>query len=56
MQGFSLDQQTIEEIEVIEKYEGYIVRQKREADNQRKLEEMMMPQDIDYLNNKQKEL
>lgn len=50
LQEFDLDEQTIEEIEIIEKYEGYIVKQKKEAENQVKLEKMLIPEDIDYLN------
>ena len=48
LQGFDLDEQTIEEIEIIEKYEGYIVKQKKEAENQIKLEKMLIPEGIDY--------
>ena len=44
-----LDVQTKEEIEIIEKYEGYIVKQKRSAENQIKLETTLIPQDIDYI-------
>ena len=44
-----LDEQTKEEIEIIEKYEGYIVKQKRSAENQIKLETTLIPQDIDYI-------
>ena len=47
---YELDEQTIEEIEIIEKYEGYIVKQKRDAANSIKLEELKIPTDIDYLN------
>jgi len=47
---YGLDEQTIEEIEIIEKYEGYIVKQKREAENLLKLEKMIIPEDIDYVN------
>ena len=50
LQAFSLDEQTIEEIEVKAKYEGYIVKQIREAENMKKIEEMRIPQDFDYLN------
>ena len=44
-----VDEQTIEEIEIIEKYEGYIVKQKRSAENQIKLETTLIPQDLDFL-------
>ena len=47
---YELDDQTIEEIEIIEKYEGYIIKQKRDAQNAIKLEELKIPNDIDYLN------
>ncbi len=52
LQDFNLDEQTIEEIEIIEKYEGYIIKQKKEAENQSKLEKMLIPnpKEIDYLN------
>ena len=50
LQGFSLDDNTVEEIEIIEKYEGYIVKQKREAENHIKLEEMKIPDDFDFMN------
>ena len=49
LRDIELEEDTIEEIEIICKYEGYIAKQIREADNQRKLEEMKMPVDIDYL-------
>ena len=47
---FSLDEQTIEEIEIIAKYEGYIAKQIKEAQNMIKLEEMKIPEDFDFLN------
>ncbi len=52
LQDVELDEQTIEEIEIIEKYEGYIVKQKKEAENHVKMEKMLIPnpQSIDYLN------
>ena len=50
LHGFSLDDFTVEEIEIIEKYEGYIIKQKREAENHIKLEEMKIPSDFDYMN------
>ena len=46
----SLDEQTIEEIEIIAKYEGYIAKQIKEAQNMIKLEEMKIPEDFDFLN------
>lgn len=50
LKDLNLDEQTIEEVEVIEKYEGYIVKQKREAENLVKLEKMLIPENIDYIN------
>ena len=50
LSGFSLDEQTIEEIEIIAKYEGYIAKQIKEAQSMVKLEEMKIPQDFDFLN------
>ena len=50
LKDVELDEQTIEEIEIIEKYEGYIVKQKREAENLIKLEKMIIPDDVDYPN------
>ena len=50
LQDFELPEDTIDEIEIIVKYEGYIAKQIRDADNQRKLEEMKIPSDIDYIN------
>ena len=47
---YDLDEQTIEEIEIIEKYEGYIVKQKRDMMNSIKLEELKIPSDVDYSN------
>ena len=50
LQGISYDNPTIEEIEIIAKYEGYIVKQIHEAENMRKIEEMKIPEGLDYLN------
>lgn len=50
LRDFSLDESTINEIEIIEKYEGYIIKQKHEAENLRKLEELKIPQNFDFLN------
>lgn len=49
LSDFNLDEGTIEEIEIIAKYEGYIIKQIKEANNFKKLEEMHLPNDIDYL-------
>ena len=50
LEDIELDEFAIEEIEIIAKYEGYIVKQIREAKNMAKLEEMKIPSDFDYLN------
>ena len=50
LKDIEYDNSTIEEIEVIAKYEGYIVKQIKEAENMRKIEEMKIPAGLDYLN------
>ena len=50
LRSFSLDDDTVEEIEIIAKYEGYIVKQIKEAEAMVKLEEMKIPEGVDYLN------
>ena len=50
LEDIELDEFAIEEVEIIAKYEGYIVKQIREAKNMAKLEEMKLPSDFDYLN------
>ena len=50
IQDIELDEFAIEEVEIIAKYEGYIVKQIREAKNMAKLEEMKIPNDMDFLN------
>ena len=50
LQGFELDEQTIEEIEIIAKYEGYIIKQIKEAEGMAKLDAMKIPEDFDFLN------
>ena len=50
LQNILLDESTIEEIEIIAKYEGYIVKQIKEAEGMAKLDSMKIPNDIDYLN------
>jgi len=49
LQEIYLDESAIEEIEVIAKYEGYIVKQIHEAENMRKIEEMKIPDGFDYI-------
>ena len=50
LEGFSLDEQTIEEIEIIAKYEGYIIKQIKEAEGMAKIDAMKIPEDFDFLN------
>ncbi|MBR0294771.1 MAG: tRNA uridine-5-carboxymethylaminomethyl(34) synthesis enzyme MnmG [Bacilli bacterium] len=45
-----LDETGEEQLEIMVKYEGYIAKQIREAKNMQHLEEMKIPEDIDYLN------
>lgn len=49
LQSLNLCKDVMEELEIITKFEGYILKQKREADNVRKIEEMHIPTGIDYL-------
>ena len=50
LKDITLDEFAIEEVEIIAKYEGYIIKQIREAKNMAKLEEMKIPSDMDFLN------
>ena len=50
LKPIELDETGIEQLEVLVKYEGYISKQIREAKNMAKLDEMRIPQDIDYMN------
>ena len=50
LEAFELDESTIEEIEIIAKYEGYIIKQIKEAEGMAKLDMMKIPSGIDYLN------
>ena len=50
LEDIELDEFAVEEVEIIAKYEGYIVKQIREAKNMAKLEEMKIPADFDYIN------
>ena len=47
--NIELNYSAIEEIEVITKFEGYIVKQIKEAQNMARLEEMKIPQEFDFL-------
>jgi tRNA uridine 5-carboxymethylaminomethyl modification enzyme len=49
LQSLNLSKDVMEELEIITKFEGYIMKQKREADNVRKIEEMNIPLGIDYI-------
>ena len=49
LKDISLDESTIEEIEIIAKYEGYLVKQAKEAEGMAKLDMMKIPEGIDYL-------
>jgi len=49
LQDFCLTKDILEEVEIISKFEGYIAKEKREADNVRKIEEMNIPSGFDYL-------
>ena len=44
----SLPENVIEQVEIEIKYEGYIVRQKRQVEQYKKMEKKLIPQDIDY--------
>ena len=50
LKDLELDEFAIEEIEIIAKYEGYIVKQIREAKNMAKLEDMKIPTDMNFIN------
>ena len=49
LQEITLDDSGIEEVEIIAKYEGYIVKQIKEAEGMAKLDMMKIPEGIDYL-------
>lgn len=49
LQGIYLNNDGKYEVEVMAKYEGYIVKQVHEAECMRKIEEMNIPLDVDYL-------
>ena len=46
---FDLSEIGVSQLEIMVKYEGYIEKQKKEAQKLAKLEEMKLPTDIDYL-------
>ncbi len=43
-----LPQNVIEQVEIEIKYEGYIVRQKKQVEQYKKMDQKMIPKDIDY--------
>lgn len=43
-----LPPEVLEQVEIEIKYEGYIVRQRRQVDQYKKMERKLIPQDIDY--------
>jgi tRNA uridine 5-carboxymethylaminomethyl modification enzyme len=43
------DMQVIEQVEIQAKYQGYIDRQNEEVSKQRELEDLKLPQDLDYM-------
>lgn len=47
---FSLSSELIEDIEILVKYEGYIKKQKKDAEKLKKLDSIILPKNIDYLN------
>ena len=47
--NIELNYSAIEEIEVITKFEGYIVKQIKEAQNMARLEEMKIPSEFDFI-------
>ena len=50
LQEIYLNESAIEEVEIIAKYEGYIVKQIKEAEGMAKLDAMKIPENIDFLN------
>ena len=45
----STDGEAMEQAEIAAKYEGYLARQQAQIDQFRRAEEMLMPEDIDYM-------
>ena len=50
LKDIELDETATTQLEVMVKYEGYIAKQLKEAKNMQRLEELLIPEDIDYLN------
>ena len=50
LKNLSLNENEIEEAEILIKYEGYIKKQEQEAEKLKKLDNIEIPKDIDYLN------
>ena len=44
----SLPNEVVEQVEIEIKYEGYIIRQKRQVEQYKKMEKKMIPENIDY--------
>ncbi len=49
LKDVDLDETAINQLEIMVKYEGYIAKQQKEAKNMQRLEELLIPQNIDYL-------
>ena len=47
--GVEYDRQIAEQTEIEVKYEGYIAKARKEADRMRKMDEVRLPEDLDYL-------
>ena len=48
--ALSTQVELIEDIEILVKYEGYIKKQKKDAEKLKKLDSFILPKNIDYLN------
>ena len=47
-EGLDLERRGLEQVEILLKYEGYIRRQKQEAERLQRQEEQRLPEDLDY--------
>ena len=45
----ALSQEIAQQVEISVKYEGYILRQNRQVEEMRRLEDRLLPTDVDYL-------
>ncbi len=50
LQGISLTNDEIDEIEISVKYEGYLKKQSKDAENMKKLEDLVIPDGFDFKN------